>query len=262
MMITTRSGLRLAADMQGPPDGPALVVAHALGTNRGIWDAVIAALPPHLRVIRYDLRGHGASDTPDGPYSMGQLVSDAEAVCDAAGIRDAVFVGLSVGGMVAQGLAVKRPDLIRALVLSNTAAKIGNPNLWQDRIAAVTAQGLEGVADAVLDRWCSRDTRQGPVADRLRAALVATQLQGYIGTCAAIAGTDFYTPTASLRIPTLGIAGAEDKSTPPDLVRETVDLIPGSRFTLMRRMGHLPCVEDPATYAAHLADFLESIGHG
>ena len=93
------------------------------------------------------------------------------------------------------------------------------------------------------------------------AMLESTPVAGYTGTCAAIAGTDFYTTTAGLRIPTLGIAGIDDGSTPPDLVRETVDLIPGSQFMLMRRVGHLPCVEDPATYAAHLVDFMKAVGH-
>lgn len=260
-MQVVRDGVALDYDVTGPDDGAPVVFANALGTTRAIWDQVAALLPAGLRIIRYDMRGHGASDAPDGPYSMGQLVSDAEAVCDAAGVRDALFIGLSVGGMVAQGLAVKRPDLIRALVLSNTAAKIGNPKLWQDRIDTVRAKGLTALSDAVLQRWFARGFYGTPAMQPWRAMLESTPVEGYTGTCAAIAGTDFYTPTAGLRIPTLGIAGIDDGSTPPDLVRETLDLIPGSQFVLMRRVGHLPCVEDPATYAAHLADFMKAVGH-
>jgi 3-oxoadipate enol-lactonase len=260
-MQVVRDGVALDYDVSGPDDGAPVVFANALGTTRAIWDQVVARLPAGVRIIRYDMRGHGASDVPEAPYTMGQLVSDAEAVCDAAGLRDAMFVGLSVGGMVAQGLAVKRPDLIRALVLSNTAAKIGNPKLWQDRIDTVRAKGLPALSDAVLQRWFARGFYGTPAMDPWRAMLEGTSVAGYTGTCAAIAGTDFYTPTAGLRIPTLGISGIEDGSTPPDLVRETVDLIPGSQFILMRRVGHLPCVEDPDTYAAHLADFMKATGH-
>ena len=155
-MQVIRDGVALGYDVTGPDDGAPVVFANALGTTLAIWDQVAALLPAGLRIIRYYMRGHGASDAPDGPYSMGQLVSDAEAVCDAAGVRDALFIGLSVGGMVAQGLAVKRPDLIRALVLSNTAAKIGNPKLWQDRIDTVRAKGLTALSDAVLQRWFAR----------------------------------------------------------------------------------------------------------
>ena len=261
MTQVIRDGVALHYRIDGPDDGAPVVFANALGTTMAIWDQVIAHLPAGLRIIRYDARGHGQSDAPPAPYSMGQLISDAAAVCDAANIRDAVFVGLSVGGMVAQGLAVKRPDLIRALVLSNTAAKIGNPKLWQDRIDTVTARGLPALSDTVLQRWFGRSFYGTPAMQPWRAMLEGTPVQGYTGTCAAIAGTDFYTPTAGLRIPTLGIAGAEDGSTPTDLVGETLDLIPGSHFILMRRTGHLPCVEDSATYAAHLADFMKATGH-
>ena len=259
----TRDGIKLRMRIDGAPqtDAPTLVFANSLGTSLALWDLVLPHLPEGLRIVRYDMRGHGQSDVPEGPYTMGMLVSDAAAVCDAAAVKDALFVGLSVGGMVAQGLAIKRPDLIRALVLSNTAAKIGNPAFWEDRIESVTRNGLAQAADGILERWFGKDFRMSPNLAPWREMLIATPLQGYAGICAAIAGTDFYTPTSGLRIPTLGIAGSEDKSTPPDLVRETVDLIPGSQFALMRRAGHLPCAEQPEAYAALLADFIAKTGH-
>lgn len=257
----TRGGVTLHAEVTGPEDGPPVVFANSLGTNMHLWDQVLPHLPDGLRIIRYDKRGHGRSDVPSGPYTMGLLVSDAEAVCTTANAKDVLFVGLSVGGMIAQGLAVKRPDLVRAMVLSNTAAKIGNAKLWQDRIDAVRAHGMEGIADSVMQRWFGRDFYGTPPMAEWQAMLEAVSVEGYVGVCAAIAGTDFYTPTASLRIPTLGIAGSEDRGTPPDLVRETVDLIPGSQFVLMRRAGHLPCAEAPEDYAAHLTSFMKAIGH-
>ena len=192
---------------------------------------------------------------------MGALISDCERLLDHLEVKDCAFVGLSIGGMIAQGLAVKRLDLIRSMVLSNTAAKIGNPALWDDRIAAVYAGGIESLADAVMERWFSADFRAKPELELWRNMLVQQANDGYAGCSAAISGTDFYTPTSGLRLPCLGIAGTEDGSTPPDLVRETTDLIPGSKFHLIRRAGHLPCVEQPEEYARVLTEFLHSTGH-
>ncbi|WP_093117653.1 3-oxoadipate enol-lactonase [Salinihabitans flavidus] len=245
----------------GDPRGAPVVFAHALGTDLRIWDAVLAHLPTGLRLLRYDLRGHGLSDCPPGPYGMGALVRDAERLLDALNVRGAVFVGLSLGGMVAQGLAIKRLDQIRALVLSNTATKIDTKDIWDRRIAEIRAGGMAAQSSATLERWFSRDFRAGPGMAIWRNMLERQTVEGYTGCAAAVAGTDFYTPTSGLRLPVLGIAGSEDGSTPPDLVRETVALIPGSRFELIRRAGHLPCVERPVTYAALLTRFLKEIGH-
>ncbi|SMY08438.1 3-oxoadipate enol-lactonase [Flavimaricola marinus] len=243
------------------PKAPTVVFANSLGTDHTLWDPILPLMPEGLRLVRFDKRGHGRSSVPTPPYSMGALVSDAEAVCDAVEARDAVFVGLSVGGLIAQGLAVKRMDIVRAMVLSNTAAKIGHKQFWDDRIGMVQKAGMEPVADGILERWFGKDFRAGPSFGMWRDLLISTPPEGYVGVCAAIAGSDFFTTTASLRLPTLGIAGTEDGSTPPDLVRETVDLIPGSRFELIRRAGHLPCVEAPETYAGLLTGFFKEIGH-
>jgi 3-oxoadipate enol-lactonase len=240
---------------------PTIVFANSLGTTLALWRKVLPLLPDGLRIIRYDLRGHGQSDIVDAPYTMGQLISDAAAICDAADVTDAMFVGLSVGGMIGQGLAIKRPDLIRALVLSNTAAKIGNAQLWDDRIAAVHADGMAAMADTIMPRWFGRDFINTPEVSQWRDMVSGVDPQGYTGVCAAIAGTDFYTPTSGLRIPTLGIAGGQDGATPADLVRETVDLIPGSQFKVMPRCGHLPCVQDPISYGEILTEFMTNTGH-
>ena len=257
--VTSRDGTTLHAEEMG--SGPAIVFANSLGTDLHVWDPILPHLTKGLRVVRFDKRGHGKSDVPEPPYNMGQLVSDAEAVCDALDVRDALFVGLSVGGMIAQGLAVKRPDIIRAMVLSNTAAKIGNAAMWQERIDAIAEKGMAGMSDAIMQRWFGKAFYGTPDMAPWQAMIEATDPMGYSGVCAAIAGTDFYTPTSGLRIPTLGIAGSEDGSTPPDLVRETVDLIPGSQFVVMRGVGHIPCVEKPADYAGHLNAFIAATGH-
>lgn len=261
MRMADLGDVRLHYRIDGDPDGAPVVFSNSLGTDLRLWDKVLPLLPKGLKLIRYDKRGHGLSSMPKAPYAMGALVSDAEKLCDHLNIRDCAFVGLSIGGMIAQGLAVKRLDIVRALVLSNTGAKIGTKEMWQDRIDAVKKGGIEPMADAVLERWFSKAFRETGELEAWRNMLVRQPVQGYAGCSAAISGTDFYTPTSGLRLPALGIAGDQDGSTPPDLVRETIDLIPGSRFHLIRGAGHLPCVEKPEEYAEVLGTFLKETGH-
>lgn len=247
--------------LDGPEDGPPVLFANSLGTDLRLWDDVVARLPAGLRIIRYDKRGHGLSTCPPAPYTMGALVRDAEALLDHLDVEDVVVVGLSIGGMIAQGLAAKRLDLVRAVVLSNTAPKIGTREMWEDRIAQISAVGLSGMSDAIMERWFSKPFRESPAVTPWRRMVEVTPEAGYAGCSAAIAGTDFYTPTAALRLPAMVIAGDQDGSTPPDMVRELASLIPGARYELIRGAGHLPCVEEPDLFAHLVTDFLGGIGH-
>lgn len=234
--------------------GAPVVLLHPEGLSLQAWDAV--TLPG--RVIRPDLRGHGLSACPPPPYAMGALIRDAETLMDALSVRDAVVVGIGVGGLIAQGLAVKRLDLVRGLVLANTAARIPAPAAWQAAQEAATA--MEPLVEPLIDRWFPRPAREGDAANAARALLRRTDPAGYAGVMAAMAGTDFYTTTATLTLPTLVIAGTGDGAVPPDLVRETADLIRGAEFRLMRA-GHLPCLEQPGALSALIGDFLSRIGH-
>lgn len=261
MNMADLGDIRLHYQLDGDPKGAPLVFANSLGTDLRLWDKIIPLLPKGLRILRYDMRGHGLSDAPPAPYAMGTLVRDLERLMDHLGLKEAVLVGLSIGGLVAQGLAVKRLDLLRAVVLSNTAAKIGNKDIWQSRIDLVNAEGIEGMADAIIERWFPPAFRATPECHAWRNMVVRTPCDGYAGCAAAIGGTDFYATTAGLRLPVLGIAGSEDGATPPDLVRETIDLIPGAKFALIRNAGHLPCVDQPEVFAGHLNQFLTDIGH-
>lgn len=261
MALRDIGDIRLNVVEEGDPEGAPVMFANSLGTDMRLWDQVLPLLPKGLRIIRYDMRGHGGSDCPPAPYTMGQLVRDAEQILDQLQITNCVFVGLSIGGMVAQGLAVKRLDLVRAIVLSNTGAKIGQLSMWEDRIKTVRAGGVEALADATMERWFTRAFRSSPNLQFWRDMMTEQRLEGFVGCMHAISGTDFYTPTSGLRLPVLGIAGSDDGSTPADLVRETADLIPGSDFHLIRRAGHLPCVEQPEEYARVLTSFLGKIGH-
>lgn len=261
MQIARFDDIALHYRVDGDPDGAPLVFCNSLGTDLRVWDAILPHLPDGLRIIRFDKRGHGLSDCPPSPYAMGTLVRDAERLLDMLGVRDALWVGLSIGGLIGQGLATKRLDLVRALVLSNTAAKIGTRDIWDQRIRATLDDGVASLADAVMERWFSAAFRATPELALWRNMLCRTPDQGYAGCCAAISGADFYTTTAALRLPVLGIAGTEDGSTPVDLVRETTDLVPGSRFEIVRGAGHIPCVEAPVRYAEILTGFLRETGH-
>jgi 3-oxoadipate enol-lactonase len=255
------NGTALHVAETGPADAPPVVFLHALGVDLRVWDGIVARMPPGLRLVRIDMRGHGLSDCPPAPYAMGALVTDTEGAMDALGLRDAVVVGLSIGGMIAQGLAVKRLDLVRGLVLSNTAARIGTPEIWAERMAAARDGGLAAMAEGTLERWFPEPFRSGPEAAVVRRLFERQPLEGWLGCAAAISGTDFYTPTSGLRLPTLAIAADRDGSTPPDLVRETAELIPGAQVQLIRGAGHLPCIDAPDAYAAALTGFLTRIGH-
>jgi 3-oxoadipate enol-lactonase len=261
MRIARLNGLACHWREDGPGDAPALVLAHSLGTDLRMFDRLVARLPA-WRCIRYDLRGHGLSEAPVGDYFMGDLVADAAALVEAtAGGAPCVFAGISIGGVVAQGLAAERPDLLRGLVLMNTAGKIGTRELWAERIAAVRGSGVEALADAVLERWFPLAWRSTN-ADELagwRTMLVRTPAAGYAGCAAALAETDLRDSTARLELPCLVVAGSEDGSTPPDLVRELASEIAGARFELIRRAGHLPPIDAPDAVAACLRAFLAGL---
>ena len=192
---------------------------------------------------------------------MGNLVLDVEALLDHLNLCDCLFIGLSIGGMIAQGLAAKRLDLIRATVLSNTAAKIATPAIWQDRIDSIRATGIGPVSDTTMSRWLSPKMQASSAMSPWHNMMRATRPEGYIGCAHAISGADFIATTSTLRLPVMGIAGDHDGSTPPDLVRETLNLIPGSTFHIIHGAGHLPCVEQPKEFARLLTSFLESTGH-
>ena len=261
MQILRLDALDLHYREDGDPSGHPVVFSNSLGTDLRLWDQILPLLPKGLRLIRYDKRGHGLTDCPRPPYRMGALVSDLEALLDHLEVKDAVMVGCSVGGLIAQGLAVKRMDQIRAIVLTNTAAKIGTHEMWQDRIDTVIDKGIGAIADAILERWFSKEFLKAPELTAWRNMLTRTPDAGYAGVSAAIQGTDFYTTTSSLTLPTLAMTGTEDGSTPPDLVRETAALIKGSRFELIRGVGHLPMVEKPEVFADLLNGFLKEVGH-
>lgn len=259
MEVARINSVRLHYRLEGTEGGPVVAFANSLGTDLRVWDPLLPYLPAGLRILRYDLRGHGLSDAPEGAYWMGDLVADAAGLLDHLGLQAVTFVGLSIGGVIAQGLAAERPGLLRALVLCNTAAKIGTSETWTARIDAIRAGGIAAIADGVMERWFSRRFRESR-PDELalwRHMLLRTPVTGYIGCCTALAETDLRDSTAALTLPTLAVAASEDGATPPDLVRETAESIAGARFELIRGAGHIPPVETPEALGALITDFLK-----
>lgn len=256
MQVLTRPWGAMHYRLDGAATGKTVVFANSLGTDLRLWDALVPLLPKDLRLVRYDKRGHGLSDLGD-PASAADFADDAAALIDHLG-GPVVFVGLSIGGLIAQTLAARRPDLLHAVVISNSAAKLGTPESWQARIDAVRAHGLASIADAVMERWFAPAFRKSPAVTPWRNMMIRTPAEGYIAACGALAAADQTEATRALRLPALVIAGAEDGSTPPDLVRATAALIPGAEFHVIPGTGHLPCVENPAAYASILTPFLKA----
>lgn len=243
---------------------PALVFANSLGTDFRIWDAVAERLEVRFRILRYDKRGHGLSEATPPPYAMRTHVDDLAALLDHLGIGGAAVVGVSVGGVIAQGLATLRPELVRALVLCDTAPKVGTEEMWAARIDAVTAKGIPAIADGILERWFTPAYRSADNPDFIgyAAMLTRTSADGYTGTSAALRDADLTESTRALKLPVLCLAGDQDGSTPPELVRAMADIISGARFEIVKDCGHLPCIEQPEQTARLIGGFLNDVKFG
>lgn len=259
MTLIWLSDLRLNVGLFGPEDAPPVILIHGLGLDLRLWAGLLPALARN-RVLTLDLRGHGLSDTPPAPYSLGGLIRDVERLADHFSLRDAVVVGQGEGGLIAQGLAVKRLDMVRGLVLTGTATRLGNPDLWAARIARHRDNGPDIEADCAAllgPRWEAL-----PAAGPVRAMLEETRAEGWQGLAAAMATADLYQTTATLTLTTLVLAGGEDRKVPPDMQRETADLIAGAEFCLLPGAPHLSMLTDPARFRQALGGFLTRIGHG
>lgn len=248
-------------EVAGAKEKPALVFADSLGSDLRIWDDVTASLLPRFRVIRSDLRGHGLTDAPAPPYTADDLAQDIVALMDSLKIEDAVVCGVSVGGLIAQALALRHPERVRALVLCDTGARIGSAEAWQQRIDKVRADGVNSLVQMTMERWFSAGFRERSGAQVRGYALMLrqTSADGYVGTCAALRDADFRGEVARIRKPTLVLSGAEDIATPPELGRELAGLIQGGEFSLIDNAAHLPCVEQPAVVAERMMQFFREV---
>lgn len=256
--VTLGDGTRLAYRFDGAPDAPVLLLSNSLGTDHGMWAPQMEGLAQHFRVLRYDQRGHGASDAPPGAASMDRLGRDVIELLDALGLRKAHFCGLSLGGMVGQWLAVHAPERIGKLILANTSAYMGPPSGWQARIEGVLAHGMAPLAQASIGRWFTPafpDAAPEAVAP-IHAMLLANTPSGYAACCAAIRDMD-QRPTAHLnRLPTLVIAGAEDLATPVEASRFLVEAATDARLIVLADAAHLSNVEQAGAFLDEMLSFL------
>lgn len=260
MRFARVNGVVLHHAVRGPADGPVIVFSNSLGTDFRIWDAVVADLERDYRLVLYDKRGHGLSEATPAPYALTDHVGDLAALLDHLGVGRATIVGLSVGGLIAQGLAALRPELVERLVLCDTAHKIGNDELWNSRIDAVTRDGIASLADGIMQRWFTPAFRRPDNADfaGYMAMLTRTTVDGYAGTSAALRDADLTESTRALKVPVLCLVGDHDGSTPPDLVRSTAELIEGAQFEIVADAGHLPCIEQPQATVKLIRQFLKA----
>lgn len=258
-LVTMGDGCRIAYRLDGAPAAPVLVLSNSLGTALEMWDPQMAALIERFRVLRYDVRGHGASDVPPGAYSMDRLARDAVELLDALDVERAHFLGLSMGGMVGQWLAVRAPERLHRLVLANTAMYMGPPSAWQQRIDQVLHDGMPAIADAIVERWFTprfRASDPGAV-DQVRAMLLATPAAGYAACCAAIRDMDLRPTAPLITHPALLIAGTDDPSTPPERADELAAALRVRARVVRLEAAHLSNVEQPNAFAAAALDFLD-----
>jgi 3-oxoadipate enol-lactonase len=238
----------LAHRIDGPEDAPVLVLSNSIGSNWRMWDGLVPALTARFRVVRYDQRGHGDSEVPDGPYSIADLAADLIALLDELGIGRPHFAGLSLGGMTGMWLAAHEPSRVDRLALLCTSALLGPAQMWLDRAALVRADGIETIADAGVRRWLTEEfiAEQPDVAAWCREMMVGTPDEGYAGCCEAIAAMDLRADLPAITASTLVIAGADDPATPPAHAEVIAAGIPGAEPHTIPHAAHLATVEQPA----------------
>lgn len=247
--------------IDAPADKPTIVFANSLGTDFRIWRDVIVRLAGDFTIVTYDKRGHGLSDIGDAPYSIDDHVSDLAALLDHLSIDKAIICGVSVGGLIAQGLFHTRPELVQALIMCDTADKVGTLDFWNDRIAAVEAGGIEALAEPIMQRWFTPDFCTPDNADYggYLNMLLRTTLAGYTGTCAALRDADFIAKSPAINVPAIAIVGAQDQASPPELVQGFAKRVPGCFFEQIPECGHLPCIEQPVQLSEIIRAFLAKI---
>jgi 3-oxoadipate enol-lactonase len=254
--VVTTAALHYTVD--GPADAPVLLLGPSLGTTTELWAPQVPALAARFRVVRYDHRGHGRSPVPPAPYTLAELGGDVLAVLDTLGVGRAHVAGLSLGGMVSMWLAANAPDRVDRLVVVCSSARLGPPDMWADRAAAVRAGGLERIADAVIGRWFPPDFghRAPEVVAAFRAMLTSTPAEGYAACCGVIETMDLEPDLPRITAATLVVAGLADGATPPAHARRIADAVPGARLALIAGAAHLANVARPELVTQLLVDFL------
>lgn len=251
------AGRRFRVAVEGQEDAPPLMLSNSLATNLGMWDPQMPALTAHFRVIRYDHRGHGGSDAPQGPYSFAGLAEDAVGILDALGIEKAHWCGLSMGGMTGMRMLTDHADRIGRAVLANTAAQMGTADIWNSRAETARSQGMSVIADPTLERWFTPEFREGKpqAVGRVREMIYATPAQGYAACCEAIRDMDQRESIRAIDAPVLVVIGARDPSTTIEHGEFIRSAIPGAQAVTLDA-AHLSNVERPEEFTQAVVDFL------
>lgn len=262
MQFANLNGVTLHYQLIGAPENkPVIVFANSLGTDFRIWRDVIVRLAGDFTIISYDKRGHGLSDIGDTPYTIDDHARDLEALLDHLEVKEAIVCGVSVGGLIAQGLYHNQPDLVRALIMCDTADKVGTEDFWNDRIAAVEAGGIEALAEPIMQRWFTPEFCVPENADYsgYKNMLLRTTREGYIGTCAALRDADFTEKSPEIKVPAIAIVGAQDQASPPELVQAFAKRVPGCFYEEIKDCGHLPSIEQPVILTEIIKAFLAKL---
>ena len=260
MNFATLNGTNLHYRLDGDRQGAPLVLIHSLGTDLRLWDDLIPRLDPTLRLVRFDLRGHGLSADPTGELTLADFSADLAALLDYLEIDQAVILGISIGGMIALDFALRNQGRISSLMLFDTAARIGTPELWQTRMETLRAQGMAYLADSILARWFAPDfaTRCPTQFQGLRTLFTRNSVAGYTAACAALRDADLHAEVSQIIVPSLVLCGAQDAATPPDVMEELAQSLPNAYFALLPGAGHTPPVEQPQIMADQINAFLRA----
>lgn len=244
--------------VSGRAEDPVVVLSNSLGATHAMWDANVAELEKHFRVVRYDTRGHGRSPVPVGPYSIDDLADDVIALIDRLGVSRAHFVGLSLGGMTGMRLAARNPERIDRMVVMCTSAHLPPSSAWTERAATVRADQTSAVAGAVVARWFTPDhlATNPDVKATSEATVAGTPSEGYAGCCEAIAAMDLRPDLASITAPTLAIAGADDPATPPPHLEAIAGAVRDGRLLVVPDSAHLANAQQPGVVTSAILDHL------
>jgi 3-oxoadipate enol-lactonase len=254
------NGISIEYELQGQPGRPVVTLSHSLATCMQMWGPQVAALAEHFQVLRYDMRGHGASDAPAGPYSIEMLAEDVEGLWDALGIQQSYFAGLSVGGKIGLVLARRSPKRVRGLILCNTTCRIPPEGraVWDERIADVLAGGMKSQIEPTLQRWFTDGFRAADpdTVAWIAGLILATPPQGFIGCSRAIQDFDYIESLGAITTPVLLLPGENDSGTPPAYSEEIRERVPATRLTVVPNAAHLSNVEQPGFVTAAMLEFL------
>jgi 3-oxoadipate enol-lactonase len=250
--------MTLHHELTGPADAPVLVLGNSLGATLAMWDPQIDALAEHFRVLRYDHRGSGESPVPLGSYSIDDLGGDLLALLDRLEIERVSMAGVSLGAMVAMWAASEASHRFDRLILACTSAKLGPPELWDERVATVRTSGMIALSDGALDRWLTPEFRatHPDVAQWLSSMIVHTPADGYVACCEAIRDMDLLHRLRSIRAPTLVVSGDEDPATPVEHQRLIAEAIAGARHEVLQPARHLANVEQPDAFTRLMLEHL------